>query len=145
MKQRIEFFVSGDPKGQPRARAFARNGMVRIYDPGTAEGWKSAVAAAYKEQCPTATTFSPYDAIGVSLEFWFARPKSHMGKRGLKDSAPRAHTQKPDCDNLAKAVLDAMTQLGVWRDDSQVWAIRVAKHWCNVPGSPGCNVIIHNE
>jgi len=42
----IHFFVSGDPKAQPRIRAFAINGHARVYDPGTAEGWKSLIAVA---------------------------------------------------------------------------------------------------
>ena len=37
----IEFFVEGDPKPQPRPRAFARKignkFMARVYDAGTAE------------------------------------------------------------------------------------------------------------
>ena len=43
-------FVHGEPKAQPRAKAFARNGRAGIYDPGTAEGWKGAIAAALQAE-----------------------------------------------------------------------------------------------
>lgn len=44
----ITFFIHGDPKPQPRPRAFARRMgakfVARVYDAGTAEGWKSQIA-----------------------------------------------------------------------------------------------------
>jgi len=33
-------FARGAPKGQPRPRAFSREGKASVYDPGTAEGLK---------------------------------------------------------------------------------------------------------
>jgi len=45
----ITFFVPGEPKGQPRPRAFARKMgdkfVARVFDAATAEGWKGAIAA----------------------------------------------------------------------------------------------------
>ncbi len=38
--------VIGEPKGQPRGRAVSIAGHARVYDPKTAEGWKSLIAAA---------------------------------------------------------------------------------------------------
>ena len=46
---RRELSAPGIPKGQPRPRAFSRNGHARVFDPGTAEGWKSAVAVAAQD------------------------------------------------------------------------------------------------
>ena len=52
------------------------------------------------------------------------RPKRHYRKgkfsHVLKDDSPVFHISKPDCDNLSKAVLDAMTDAGVIKDDSIV-------------------------
>jgi len=36
-------------------------------------------------------------------------------------------TISPDCDNIAKAILDAMTGI-VWKDDRQVLDLRIIKH-----------------
>ncbi len=35
---------------------------------------------------------------------------------------------KPDVDNLAKLILDAMTKAGYWLDDNQVCDLRVTKY-----------------
>ncbi len=130
MTDLIQFTVHGDPKPQPRPRAFAINGTVRVYDPHTAEGWKSAIADAARPHCPREPMRGP---VKVRMAFTFKRPKIHFrqGKHAdlLRDDAPDWHTKKPDADNLAKAVLDAMTLLGFWKDDSQVAWMVVQKHY----------------
>jgi Holliday junction resolvase RusA-like endonuclease len=44
-----------------------------------------------------------------------------------------AHTKKPDLDNMAKQLKDAMTRAGFWRDDKQVVALRCSKRYAAVP------------
>lgn len=129
--------ANGLPKGQPRPRAFSRGGKAAVYDPGTAEGWKSEIAIACKEVAGLRLA----GAIELSLTFFMPRPKSHYRTYGgLKNSVPvYLHTQKPDRDNLEKAVMDCLTNIGVWLDDSQVCAGPVLKYW-EQPGThlPGC-------
>jgi Holliday junction resolvase RusA-like endonuclease len=137
----IRVFVTGDPKGQPRPRAFYRKGLgVRVYDAGTAEGWKSQVALALHNH-GSLVTDAPFR---LELRFVMARPKSHYRKDGtLTPSAPRSHTSKPDSDNLAKAVLDAMSQLNIWHDDSQVDQLFVTKRWAmRIEDPSGCEIRI---
>jgi Holliday junction resolvase RusA-like endonuclease len=43
--------------------------------------------------------------------------------------AGQYHAQKPDADNVGKAVLDALTDCGAWVDDSQVASLPVIKRW----------------
>ena len=43
-------------------------------------------------------------------------------------------TSKPDTDNLQKMLKDVMTSLGWWKDDAQVAAESVEKHWADKPG-----------
>lgn len=49
-------------------------------------------------------------------------------------------TTKPDLDNLEKDLLDCMTKLGFWKDDSQIALKLTAKRW-NV-GTPGICIYI---
>lgn len=123
----ITIRVNGEPKGQPRPRAFVRAGRAAVYDAGTSEGWKSEIAMACKElegaliDCP----------VAVALTFFMPRPKSHFRTSGaIKLSAPQYWcTSKPDADNLAKAVLDAMTAIRVWIDDDQVAELVIRKYY----------------
>ena len=141
--------VEGIPKPQPRPRAFARKMgdgkySARIYDAGTAEAWKSSIAAVAYQHKPPALLAGP---IKVELQFRMPRPKSHHisanRDRPLKATAPEWPTGKPDCDNLAKAVLDCLTQLGgFWKDDSQVCGLLISKAYETVSKPPGVTVVI---
>jgi Holliday junction resolvase RusA-like endonuclease len=128
----ISFTVTGEPKAQPRPKAFARNfgggkWQARVYDPGTAEAWKSLIALEAKRYIPDVPLQCP---VAVQLVFLMPRPKGHYRSNGeLKPTAPRFHTGRPDCDNLAKAVLDCLTQLGLWRDDGQVSMLHTVKRY----------------
>ena len=124
MKNELSVFVCGDPKGQPRPRAFARNGKAGVYDPGTAEGWKGLIANAVKPHLPESPITGP---LSVELYFFIRRPKSHFKKDKIKHDAPIWCEKKPDADNFAKAVLDCLTQIGFWKDDSQVVTLFISK------------------
>lgn len=43
-------------------------------------------------------------------------------------------TSRPDTDNMIKLLKDVMTDLGFWRDDSQVASEITEKFWADVPG-----------
>ena len=58
-------------------------------------------------------------AIKIHIDFIMPRPKS----------LPRAtdwHIKRPDCDNLQKAIFDALNGI-CWEDDSQLCDIRARK------------------
>jgi Holliday junction resolvase RusA-like endonuclease len=68
------------------------------------------------------------EPIQVCVISVFQRPKSHMTGRGvIKATAPRL--PRPDVDNLAKAVLDA---LGEFFDDTLVESLQVSKSYGDV-------------
>lgn len=133
----IRFFAQGLPKGQPRPKAFSRGGHARVYDPGTAEGWKGQVALAARPHLPARPLTGPLKLV---LRFYFPRPKSHFTTKGLRDTAPRYHTSKPDFDNAAKAVSDALTELRMWGDDALV-AVCVVEKWY-ATNETGCSIEI---
>lgn len=57
------------------------------------------------------------------------RPKSHVTSKGaLRKSAPAQLVAKPDVDNLAKFVLDALNGT-YYKDDSQVCQLFVHKRY----------------
>ena len=127
----ITLIVWGDPKGQPRPKAFSRGGHARVYDPGTAENYKSQIAVAVKEVgCAGLMLPMP---LKVEITCHFKRPKSHYrsGKNSalLKAGMSEYHTSTPDFDNIGKSICDALTHLGVWEDDSLVVDGRIIKKY----------------
>ena len=142
----LTFQVTGEPKGQPRPRAFARKmgsvHVARFYDSDVADEWKRAVYLEVLEAAYRAGWQVTTGPVSVSLNFAMPRPKSHSGAKGLKPSAPVHHVGKPDADNLAKLILDQATQTKrIWRDDSQVVSLTVHKFWAT-GAEQGCSVSI---
>lgn len=132
----LECFVPGNPKAQPRARAFGRKigGKVtaRMYDPGTADGWKGLIALEFRKHLQDQPVDVP---VHLELCFLFDRPK-----RLLRKSSPKGkiiHGSKPDIDNLAKDVMDTLTSIGFWRDDTLVYSSRLSKYYAAIDGRPG--------
>jgi Holliday junction resolvase RusA-like endonuclease len=75
------------------------------------------------------------DPVNVNIYFTFARPNSHYGtgrnKAFIKASAPPFPSSHNigDIDKLARACLDALTDAGIWKDDSQVVLLTASKTW----------------
>lgn len=141
----VSFWVDGEPKGQPRPRAFARNfggkWQARVYDSHTAEGWKSQIALTWKSSSRGDCRFE--GPVRLRIEFNVPRPKSHFKKGELRHDRPAFVVKKPDVDNYAKAVMDALTQLGVWGDDSQVTTLEATKRFAD--GRPGALIEIQED
>jgi Holliday junction resolvase RusA-like endonuclease len=116
--------VFAEPVAQPRARA-SRQG--RVYNkPGKVDGWRAQIVAAWKRQGA-----EPLDGpVAVSIECHLTTPKAG------------AHADRRDVDNLAKAVLDALSDAGAWRDDRQVVELIVTKE--SVRDLPGVTVTIQS-
>lgn len=126
----IFFTVAGIPKAQPRVKACRRGNHAGVYDPGTADDWKSAVRAVAYAAWDRVQIDEP---VALYIVCHMPRPKSHFGKNGLKDSAPFHHSSKPDADNIAKAIQDALTDLGIWVDDSRISFLQISKRYADGP------------
>ena len=123
----LSFFVPGLPKAQPRAKATTLGRFASVYTPKTADVWKAGIVTAARYAW---NQFDPLDsALVVRMDFRLPRPRAHYGAKGLKPSAPQWHDKKPDLDNLAKAVLDAITNSGIWTDDAIVCELTVSKRY----------------
>lgn len=60
---------------------------------------------------------------GAYVIFYLPMPKS-WSKKKKREMQLKPHQQKPDVDNLCKALLDAL-----YGDDSHIYDIRISKYW----------------
>jgi len=120
----LTFVVPGEPVPQPRARVSTRGGFARAYVPRQhpVHAYRDGIAIKAKAAGATVTE----DAFSVTIAATFGRPKSHRNKGGLKTTAPLL--PREDVDNLAKAVLDALTGVA-WHDDKQVASLHIVKSY----------------
>lgn len=116
----ITFTIPGKPFGKQRPRA-TRQG--RVYTPKETVSFERTVGqiAAMKFKEPLT------GPVRVSIWATFETPKS-WSKKKTASLINRPHTQRPDLDNCAKAILDALNRIA-WADDGQVSEIHVRKHW----------------
>lgn len=135
----IVFSVQGEPKAQPRPKAMRRGNFISIYTPATAKIWKGLVASAAKPFLLSEPLDQP---LRLDAIFRMPRPKSHYLKSGLRPTAPKFHTAKPDTDNLIKAVMDCLTDVGLWRDDSIICVQSCVKVYANSPEEVGVTINI---
>jgi crossover junction endodeoxyribonuclease RusA len=132
----ISVFVPGVPVPKGSSRAFVNKHTGRAIVTAAnskTKPWQQAVAGVVGELIADAPMF-PHEPVCVSLEFVMPRPKSQYSKKGLKPNAPYWHTTKPDKDKLARAVGDALTWAGLWKDDSQDCCGNVVKRYGERPG-----------
>lgn len=64
-------------------------------------------------------------AVSCSVTFFYSI------KQRKKWGQPK--TSKPDCDNMVKLLLDVMTDIHIWNDDSQVAHLEVSKFYAEKP------------
>ena len=127
------FFVSGEPAAQGSMRAFVVKGRaVMTHNSKGVKPWRDAVA----ESALAAGWNEPLDcAVELTVTFFYVRPATHYGKKGLRPSAS-AYPEKAgkDLDKLVRAVGDALTGIA-WRDDRRIVRCIAAREWGPRPGA----------
>ena len=120
----IDMFVAGDPMPDQRPRVAKRGGIIP--NPRVTE-WKSTVQL---EGIRYMGVMSPMiDPVDLSLAFHMPIPQSWSSAK-KRECAGTAKTSKPDVDNLAKLVMDALNTI-MWQDDAQIARLSVSKYYAN--------------
>jgi Holliday junction resolvase RusA-like endonuclease len=127
--------IPGLPHGQGRPRAVRRGAFVGVHERPEDRSWKAYAQGCYQQALfrgahlvagPPPLFFDP---VRVEIEATWPCPKS---AKKADRARRRPRVGKPDCDNLAKAVLDAANGV-LWVDDAQV-AELVVRRWVGVEG-----------
>ena len=109
------FRIPGQPIGKPR---MTRSDKWRVRDcVAQYRAWADRARASCPGimAAPGRLNFTAYLAMPPS---WSRKKKAAM--------TGQPHRQKPDVDNIAKAVMDAL-----WKDDSGIHSISCSKLWCD--------------
>jgi crossover junction endodeoxyribonuclease RusA len=139
----IRLQVYGTPASQGSKRWLPNGRMIEADQ--KIRPWRQAVYEAVRHEGHFGSP--PLEGpVAVRVTFLFERPKSHYGRRKgepyLRDDAPTFVTRTPDVDKCVRALLDPLTEMKVWHDDSQVVIVHAAKRYCIGSERPGATVII---
>jgi len=138
----VQFRTFGLPRPQGSMRAFMIAGKPRLTS--AAKGlkeWRALVANTAQAESAM-WTVSPLDPVALDLVFYLPRPKGHWGVNGLRPSAPKWPTKKPDLDKLVRAVGDALVPV-LLHDDNQVLSIQALKKYATPEEPPGVLVSLY--
>jgi Holliday junction resolvase RusA-like endonuclease len=116
MAEAIRFTVRGIPVPKARARTVMQGGRAHSYTPEATKAWEQAVQWAAKPHRPESPLTCP---LAVAMVFYLPKPK--RGKRQYP-------SVRPDIDNYAKAILDALNGV-MWADDGQIVQLTVSKSY----------------
>lgn len=116
-----QFTIPGKPIGKGRPK-FARQGnFIRTYTPEKTVNYENLVKLAWMQSgCEKLN-----GNISARIIAYFPIPKS-VSKKKRENMFKAFYDKKPDADNIAKAILDALNGIA-YDDDSQVVSLEVIK------------------
>lgn len=127
MIEKRNFEVSGPPRGQGRPRW----GNGRAYKAREDAAWEDRIAAAYWQAYPEAPKYTRQ--VHVTVEAYLPIPQSASRASRLEMSGNKQPAlKKPDVDNVAKSVLDALNGVA-WQDDKQITLLIAQKLYSDHP------------
>lgn len=125
----IKFTIPGKPEGKGRPRFRRAGNYVQTYTPDKTVVYENWVKDCFRN----AGGGKMNGEIHARITAYFPIPKSATKKRrAAMESGETGCATKPDTDNLAKCVLDALNGMA-YDDDSAVTWLEVRKLYSNEP------------
>ncbi|XVG95837.1 RusA family crossover junction endodeoxyribonuclease [Eubacteriales bacterium KG125] len=124
------FEIAGKPQGKARARTFynPRLGRSQTVTPRNTVLYENFI----KECCLTSSSKEKWfnkEPLEMCITTYFEIPKSTTKKnRALMESGELFPTKKPDADNIAKVICDALNGIA-YKDDTQIVALKILKKY----------------
>jgi Holliday junction resolvase RusA-like endonuclease len=132
----VTFKVDADPVGKQRARYAKRGNFVQTYTPDKTRNYEALI----KEAATEAMGNSEILETPVNLYLYIRAPiPKSLPKKRLEAclNGLEKPIKKPDASNVLKSIEDAMNGV-VYKDDSQIVNIHVAKVYSSVAGVDVC-------
>ncbi len=129
----LKFSVPGKPQGKARARTFYNYNLHRMQSitPENTVLYENLIKTYYQNQADK-ENFSGYfkkEPIRVCIVAIFDVPKStSKKKKQAMFSREEYPCKKPDSDNIAKTICDALNRLA-YGDDTQICELTVQKRY----------------
>lgn len=126
---KAQFSIPGKPVGKGRPRFAVRGKFVQAYTPETTASFENLVKLCWQQSgCEKLE-----GEITAVICAYFPIPKSTSKKKRAEMAVKHTGcTTKPDADNIAKIVLDALNKMA-YDDDSQVTRLLVKKGYSDEP------------
>jgi Holliday junction resolvase RusA-like endonuclease len=121
----MKFEVPGDPKGKARPRVCFKGKRAWAYTPKNTRSYESLIKKCARDSKVTKLEGSVY----LSIEAVFKVPKS--ATKSKKEEMLKGKirpTKKPDMDNIAKTVMDALNGIA-YDDDKQVGCLQIVRRY----------------
>lgn len=119
-----DFEIEGKPVGKGRPRFKRMGNFVQTYTPEKTADYEKLVRLRFQNAGGVITE----KPVRIKIAACFAPPKSARKKDKAEMLMNKIlPTKKPDCDNIAKIILDALNKIA-YVDDSQVVEL-VVKKW----------------
>ncbi|MFT4146411.1 MAG: RusA family crossover junction endodeoxyribonuclease [Mobilitalea sp.] len=121
----IKFRISGKPQGKARARTT----KYGSYTPEKTVLYENYIKLCYQNESSYISAKPLYVYIYAFLQIPKNTPKKYIKDMEIGNIRP---IKKPDIDNIAKVILDALNGIA-YKDDTQVIGLTVAKMYARNP------------
>lgn len=126
----IRIVIPGEPVPQARPRFARRGNFVQTYDEPKSKRYKEHVASSAVQIKPKELMQGPLE---VEVLIYRKTLKSFSKKKAEQAEAKALRPiTKPDVDNYAKGIIDALKGI-VWQDDGQVVRLITEKFYSSEP------------
>lgn len=126
MKTVFCFEIPGEPKGKARPR-FTRTGHT--YTPQKTASYENLAVLCFRQAYPNTAPIVAGVEVTAYITAYY-QPPQRTSRKKLQAMAVGSvkPTKKPDCDNIAKIILDALNGTA-YHDDAQVTSLHVEKRY----------------
>lgn len=128
----MEFEVIGAPVGKRRPKFSTVHGYAQAIKPKEDVIYENLVKLSFQQAKPT--DYNLFDkAVKMTILACFAIPKSFSKKKQKEalEGTIRPLT-KPDADNIAKIICDALNDIA-YKDDTQIIELTITKQYASEP------------
>ena len=128
-KKKAYFSIDGKPQGKARARTFynPKLGRVQSMTPENTVLYENLVKQSFVQQADKDARWFNKEPLAVYITAFYPIPASTTKKdRQLICSGKLYPTKKPDADNIAKVICDALNGVA-YGDDTQIIRLLVQK------------------